>query len=67
MRRLIYSFYDPAFSVGQLMRDRPDLRGDLTDILVGNLDRDFEALMAELGARTTLPTSLAERIEAGDR
>lgn len=65
MRRLIYAFYDPAFSVGQLMRDRPDLRGDLTDILVGNLDRSFAPLMEELAARTTLPTSLAQRMQPG--
>jgi flavin-dependent dehydrogenase len=65
MRRLIYSFYDPGFSVGQLMRDRPDLRGDLTDILVGNLDRDFDELMKELGARTDLPEPLAQRIQRG--
>ncbi len=62
MRRLIHAFYDPAFSVGSLVRERPDLRGDLTDILVGNLDRDFTELMAELGERTRLPAPLSDRL-----
>ena len=66
MRRLIYSFYDPAFSVGSLVRDRPDLRADLTDILVGNLDRDFSELMAELGARTQLPEPLSGRLGSSE-
>lgn len=66
MRRLIYAFYDPDFSVAALMRDRPDLRGDLTDILVGNLNRDFDELMMELEARTPPPTPLAQRVAGGD-
>jgi flavin-dependent dehydrogenase len=66
MRRLIYAFYDPEFSIGQLIRDRPELRGDLTDILVGNVDRDFAALMGALEERTAAPQSLAAQVGRGE-
>jgi flavin-dependent dehydrogenase len=36
MRRLVCEFYD-GFSFGQLMRTRPDLRGTVTDLLIGDL------------------------------
>jgi flavin-dependent dehydrogenase len=67
MRRLIYAFYDPDFSVGQLVRDRPELRADLTDILVGNVSRDFGRLMSALSERSTAPQALAEQVGRGGR
>lgn len=39
MRRLVCEFYD-GFSFGQLMRTNPDLRGTVTDLLIGDLFTD---------------------------
>lgn len=39
MRRLVCEFYD-GFSFGRLMRERPDLRGTVTDLLIGDLFTD---------------------------
>lgn len=36
MRRLVCEYYD-GFSFGQLMKNRPDLRGTVTDLLIGDL------------------------------
>jgi len=39
MRRLVCEFYD-GFSFGQLMRKNPELRGTVTDLLIGDLFTD---------------------------
>ncbi len=52
LRRLVYAFYDPNFSFGELLRRFPDVRPDLTDCLVGNVERDFAALWSALGELT---------------
>ncbi len=39
MRRLVCEYYD-GFSFGQLMKTRPDLRGTITDLLIGDLFTD---------------------------
>jgi flavin-dependent dehydrogenase len=67
MRALVFSFYDPRFSMGKLVRKHPDLRGDVTDLLIGNLFRDYDALMKALEDVGTVPTPLPyghARIEA---
>ena len=56
MRKLIFAFYDPAFSFGELFRADPGLRSDLTDCLIGNVDHDFGPLFAAMGRLTELPT-----------
>lgn len=52
MRRIVYAFYDPDFSFAKLIRNHPDLRAKLTDVLIGNIDgknyADLNAAMAEL-------------------
>lgn len=52
MRRIVYAFYDPDFSFGKLIRNHPDLRPKLTDLLIGNIAgqdySDLNAAMAEL-------------------
>jgi flavin-dependent dehydrogenase len=58
MRRLVFAFYDTAFSFGDLIRAHPDLRGELTDCLIGNLDRDYTALFEAVGAFATVPEAL---------
>ncbi|MEZ4267696.1 MAG: NAD(P)/FAD-dependent oxidoreductase [Myxococcota bacterium] len=59
MRRLIYGFYDPEFSFAELIRRHPELRGDVTDILIGNLGRDFSALFAAIDELAKLPEPVA--------
>ncbi len=58
MRKLVYAFYDHDFSFGKVIRDRPDLRADLTDCLIGDLFREFEDLFATVGKFARLPGPL---------
>lgn len=55
MRALVWSFYDPGFSMGQLVRKHPDLRGDVTDLLIGNLFRGYEELISALAGFGVVP------------
>ena len=59
MRKLVYVFYDKAFSFGRLVRANPEIRGDLTDCLIGNLNKDFERLFAAVEQRAAVPPALA--------
>ena len=52
MRQLVYAFYDPKFSFGHFLKRHPDCKGELVDLLVGNvyrkpLDRIRAALTEE--------------------
>ena len=58
MRKLIYAFYDPDFSFGAMIKNYPDLKGDLTDCLIGNLDRDFTNLFSAFSEFVQLPEPL---------
>ena len=58
MRKLVYAFYDRAFSFGRLIKKNPDLRSDLTDCLIGNLDRDFSELFSAVGELIQVPSEL---------
>ena len=58
MRKLVYAFYDKEFSFRQLMKKHPDLRGDLTDCLIGNLFKDFDQLFEATAALVPLPDPL---------
>ena len=58
MRKLVYAFYEETFSFGQLLKSRPDLRGDLTDCLIGNLARDFRPLFEAVGEFASVPEPL---------
>jgi flavin-dependent dehydrogenase len=55
MRKLVYAFYDQTFSFGRLIKGNPDIRGDLTDCLIGNLDKDFTELFAAVGKLASVP------------
>ncbi len=59
MRTLVYSFYDHEFSFRKFLREFPDLKGDLTDCLIGNLFRDFNPLTAGLARFAKVPEPLA--------
>ncbi|MEZ5303733.1 MAG: NAD(P)/FAD-dependent oxidoreductase [Verrucomicrobiales bacterium] len=58
MRKLVYAFYDPDFSFGKVIRQHPDVRGDLTDCLIGNLATDFTKLFAAVAEFAKLPPKL---------
>ena len=58
MRKLVYAFYEETFSFGQLLKSRPDLRGDLTDCLIGNLAKDFAPLFEAVGKFASVPEPL---------
>ncbi len=60
MRSLVYAFYDNDFSFGKLIRKNGDLRGDLTDCLIGDLlDKDYGVLMKAIGEIAKRPEPLA--------
>jgi flavin-dependent dehydrogenase len=44
MRRLVYAFYDHQFSFRDFIRKYPHMQGDVTDCLIGNWLKDFEAM-----------------------
>ena len=59
VRKLVHAFYDPDFSFGDLIREHPDLRGRLTDCLIGDLfEKDFGKLFSTMGRFSVLPEEL---------
>ncbi len=58
MRRLVYAFYDHAFSFRVFVNRYPDLAGDLTDCLIGNLFKDFEPLFQAVAEFARVPEAL---------
>ena len=59
MRKLVYSFYDPNFSFGRVIKARPHLRGNLTDCLIGDLfEKEYDELFAAIGEFAELPAPL---------
>ena len=59
MRKLVYSFYDPEFSFGRVIKAYPHLRARLTDCLIGDLfEKDFEELFAAVAEFADLPAPL---------
>ncbi|MDH3746517.1 MAG: hypothetical protein OES47_15570 [Acidobacteriota bacterium] len=40
LRKLVYAFYDPEFSFHAFLKERPNLRRDLINMLVGNVYRE---------------------------
>ena len=59
MRRLVYAFYDANFSFGRVIKTYPQLRGRLTDCLIGDLfDDKYRELFSAIGEFAQLPTPL---------
>jgi flavin-dependent dehydrogenase len=58
MRRLVHAFYDTTFNFGSFLKARPDLRGDLTDCLIGNVYKDLEPLFEAVGEFARVPAPL---------
>jgi flavin-dependent dehydrogenase len=59
MRKLVYAFYDPNFSFKKVIDKYPDLAGDITDCLSGDVNKDFSKLWSAIKEFAPLPESLA--------
>lgn len=58
MRKLVYAFYDPNFSFRELTDKYPDLAGDVTDCLSGDVDKDFTRLFQAVEEFAEVPGAL---------
>jgi flavin-dependent dehydrogenase len=58
MRKLVYAFYDHNFSFKEVIMKHPHLRPDLTECLIGNLNRDFDPLFEGVADFAKLPAPL---------
>ena len=59
MRKIVYAFYDENFSFKKLIEKDVNLRSDLTDCLVGNLEgKDFTDLIEAISGLVDLPEPL---------
>lgn len=58
MRKLVYAFYDPNFSFRVLTDKYPDLAGDITDCLSGDLNKDFTRLFKAISEFAQVPGEL---------
>ncbi len=58
MRKLVYAFYNPDFSFSSVVKKYPHLKGDLTDCLIGNLNRDFSEMFDAISKSMPLPALL---------
>ena len=48
MRKLVYAFYDPNFSFGEVIKKYPDAGGAMTDCLSGDVNEDFSELWRQI-------------------
>jgi flavin-dependent dehydrogenase len=58
MRKLVYAFYNPDFSFRQLTDKCPELVGDITDCLSGDVNKDFSRLWRAIREVAPLPDEL---------
>jgi len=58
MRKLIYAFYAPNFSFKQVIEKYPELAGDITDCLSGDVNKDFSKLWKGIAEFAELPENL---------
>jgi flavin-dependent dehydrogenase len=58
MRKLVYAFYDKGFSFRVLTDKYPDLAGDITDCLSGDVNKDFSRLYAAVAETAEVPEPL---------
>ncbi len=68
MRKLVYAFYNLEFSFRTFITEYPELKGDMTDCLMGNLLRDFEPLFDAVAKFAAVPEPLphGKPLNAGD-
>jgi flavin-dependent dehydrogenase len=58
MRKLVYAFYHPNFSFRALTDRYPELAGDVTDCLSGDVNKDFSRLWAAVAEFAPVPEVL---------
>ena len=58
MRKLVYAFYDEAFSFRQLTNKDPAMAGLITDCLSGDVNKDFSRLYDAVAQTTEVPEPL---------
>ena len=58
MRKLVYAFYNPAFSFKAVIEKYPDAAGDITDCLSGDVNKDLSGLWAKIREFAPLPDEL---------
>jgi len=59
MRRLVYTFYDHEFRFRTFLTRYPDLKGEMTECLMGNLWLDFDPLFQAVAEFASVPAPLA--------
>jgi flavin-dependent dehydrogenase len=58
MRRLVYAFYEPEVNFGHFIRKHPNLAADLTDCIIGHVEKDFVPLFNAFKEFATIPDEL---------
>jgi flavin-dependent dehydrogenase len=58
MRKLVYAFYNENFSFRDLTNKYPDLAGDITDCLSGDVNKDFSRLFNAVAEFAPVPAPL---------
>ena len=58
MRKLVYAFYDENFSFKKVIDKYPELAGDITDCLSGDVNKDFSPLWKAIGEFARVPDAL---------
>jgi hypothetical protein len=59
MRKIVYAFYQPTFNFADLIKENPELKGTLTDLLIGDVFEDkFSELFSAMNSLSPLPENL---------
>ena len=58
MRKLVYAFYDPAFSFREVIKAHPEAGGLITDCLSGDVNKDYSQLWSWISKYVALPDDL---------
>lgn len=58
MRKLVYAFYNPDFSFRTITERYPEMAGDITDCLSGDLNKDYTRLWEVIREFAPLPDAL---------
>lgn len=58
MRKIVYAFYNDNFSFSKLIKAHPDVRGKLTDCLIGDMNQNFQNLFDAINEIAKLPVDL---------
>jgi flavin-dependent dehydrogenase len=58
MRKLVYAFYNPAFSFREVIQAYPEAGGLITDCLSGDVNKDFSQLWTWISEFVPLPEDL---------